>query len=102
MAQLAVCDGNLHQSDENEMILTGRGGRRYKIRTLGSLLHTSFAKQELLPEYFEFLQDVFVRLNIRNCIMHGVGTAFDNLSIGIAAIMFQLLWDIDNCEIFID
>lgn len=94
--------GVLNRSDENEMILTGRGGRKGKIRTLGSLLHTSFAKQELLPEHFEFLHDIFVRLNIRNCIMHGVGTAFDYLSIGIAAIMFQLLRDIADCEIFID
>ena len=41
-------------------------------------------------------------LNIRNCIMHGLGETFDYLNIGIVAIMFQLLWDVAACEIFID
>lgn len=45
---------------------------------------------------------IFCKLNIRNCIMHGLGETFDYLNIGIVAIMFQLLWDVAACEIFND
>ena len=58
------------------------------------------AKEEVLPEYLELMEDIFDRLNIRNVIMHGLGETFDYLNIGLVAIMFQLLWDIAGCEIF--
>ena len=34
--------------------------------------------------------------------VYGLGETFDYLNIGIVAIMFQLLWDVAACEIFID
>lgn len=64
------------------------------------MLKTDFAKEEVLPEYLELMEDIFDRLNIRNVIMHGLGETFDYLNIGLVAIMFQLLWDIAGCEIF--
>lgn len=98
--QFFVEKGVLQESPDNELVLTGSSGKR--VRTLGSLLHSNFAKEEMLPEYLELMKDFFVKLNIRNCIMHGLGEAFDYLDIGLAAIMFQLLWDIADCDIFKD
>ena len=104
MYALFVREGALEKSAENEMILTGTGriGKRKLTRTLGTLIRTDFAKEEILPEYLEIIEDIFARLNIRNCIMHGLGETFDYLNIGLVAIMFQLLWDIAMCEIFKD
>ena len=68
----------------------------------GGLLNSNFAKEEIRPEYLELLKNFFVELNIRNCIMHGLGETFDYLNIGLVAIMFQMLWDIVECEIFKD
>ena len=61
-------------ASDNEMILTGVGqkGERKLSRTLGSLLNSNFAKEEILPEYLELLKKFFLELNIRNCIMHGL------------------------------
>ena len=59
-------------ASDNEMILTGVGGKRKLSRTLGSLLNSNFAKEEILPEYLELLKKFFLELNIRNCIMHGL------------------------------
>lgn len=102
MYALFVREGVLEVSSENEMILTGVGRRKKGklTRTLGTLLKTDFAKEEVLPEYLELMEDIFDRLNIRNVIMHGLGETFDYLNIGLVAIMFQLLWDIAGCEIF--
>lgn len=104
MYKLFVREGVLEATAENEMILTGAGGykRRKRTRTLGSLLKTDFAKEEILPEYLELMENFFVKLNIRNCIMHGLGETFDYLNLGLVAIMFQLLWDVADCEIFKD
>ena len=84
------------------MILTGvcLKGKRKLTRTLGGLLNSNFAKEEIRTEYLELLKNFFVELNIRNCIMHGLGETFDYLNIGLVAIMFQMLWDIVECEIF--
>ena len=71
-------------------------------RTLGRLLNSNFAKEEILPEYLDVMQNFFVELNIRNCIMHGLGETFDYLNIGLVAIMFQMLWDIVDCVMFKD
>lgn len=90
----------LKVSSDNEMILTGETQNGKRKRTLGSLLKTSFAKEEILPEYLELMDNFFGELNIRNCIMHGLGETFDYLNIGLTAIMFQLLWDVAACEIF--
>ena len=97
--KLFVRKGALKDSPDNEIILTGSSRR--KRRTLGGLISSQYAKEEILPEYYELLKDIFIRLNIRNCIMHGLGESFDYLDRGIAAIMFQLLWDISGGEIFI-
>ena len=59
-------------ASDNEMILTGVGGKRKLSRTLGSLLNSNFAKEEILPEYLELLKKFFLELNIRKCIMHGL------------------------------
>lgn len=104
MYSLFVREEVLAESPENRMVLTGVGyvkGRKI-IRTLGTLLKTDFAKKEILPEYMEIMRDIFGKLNIRNCIMHGLGENFDYLNIGFVAVMFQLLWDIATCEIFKD
>lgn len=104
MYALFVSEGVLEPSMDNEMILTGVGhnkGRRLD-RTLGALIKTDFAKKEILSEYMKIIDIIFCKLNIRNCIMHGLGETFDYLNIGIVAIMFQLLWDVAACEIFID
>ena len=104
MYALFVSEEVLEPSMDNEMILTGVGhnkGRRLD-RTLGTLIKTDFAKEEILPEYMEIMENIFGSLNIRNCIMHGLGESFDYLNIGIVAIMFQLLWDVAACEIFND
>lgn len=58
---------------------------------MGALLKTDFAKEEILPEYLEIMEAVFGRLNVRNCIMHGLEETFDYLNMGLVAIMFQLL-----------
>lgn len=104
MYSLFIREGILKRSEDNELILTGRVVSRKKgqgkVRTLGSLLNFSYAKEELQPEYHRLLTDIFIHLNIRNSIMHGSGEAFDYLHIGIAAIMLQLLWDISECAIF--
>jgi hypothetical protein len=106
MYTLFVRQGVLEESAENEMVLTGVGHRnrsgRKVTRTLGSLLKSDFAKSEILPEYMELMDNIFVKLNIRNSIMHGLGESFDYLNIGLVSIMFQLLWDIGSCEIFKD
>ena len=57
---------------------------------------------KVVSEYMKVIDIIFCKLNIRNCIMHGLGETFDYLNIGIVAIMFQLLWDVVACEIFID
>ena len=102
MYALFVREEVLAESLENRMVLTGVGYvKRGRItRTLGTLLKTDFAKKEILPEYMEIMRDIFGKLNIRNCIMHGLGENFDYLNIGFVAIMFQLLWDVVMCEIF--
>lgn len=104
MYELFVREGVLKASAEMEMILTGVGHERQKklTRTLNTLLNTKFARKEIWPEYLEFMRDLFVKLNIRNSIMHGVGETFDYLNLGIVSIMFQLVWDIATCEIFRD
>lgn len=104
MYELFVREGVLKASAEMEMILTGVGHERQKklTRTLNTLLNTNFARKEIWPEYLEFMRDLFVKLNIRNSIMHGVGETFDYLNLGIVSIMFQLVWDIATCEIFRD
>ena len=104
MYALFVSEGVLEPSMDNEMILTGVGhnkGRRLD-RTLGTLIKTDFAKKEIISEYMKIIDIIFCKLNIRNCIMHGLGETFDYLNIGIVAIMFQLLWDVAACEIFND
>ena len=104
MYALFVSEEVLELSIDNEMILTGVGhnkGRRLD-RTLGALIKSDFAKKEILSEYMKIIDIIFCKLNIRNCIMHGLGETFDYLNIGIVAIMFQLLWDVAACEIFND
>lgn len=87
----------LKDSPDNEIILTGSSRR--KRRTLGGLISSRYAKEEMLPEYYELMKDIFIKLNIE-IIMHGLGESFDYLDRGIAAIMFQLLWDISGGEVF--
>lgn len=96
--KLFVRKGLIKDSPDNEIILTGSSRR--KRRTLGGLISSQYAKEEILPEYYELMKDIFIKLNIRNCIMHGLGESFDYLDCGIAAIMFQLLWDISGGEVF--
>lgn len=96
--KLFVRKGVLKDSPDNEIILTGSSRR--KRRTLGGLINSQYAKEEMLPEYYELMKDIFIRLNIRNCIMYGLGASFDYLDRGITAIMFQLLWDISGGEVF--
>ena len=102
--RLFVEKGVLKNTPDNEMILTGvcQKGKRNRSRTLGRLLNSNFASEEILPEYLDVMQNFFIDLNIRNCIMHGLGETFDYLNIGLVAIMFQMLWDIAECEIFND
>ena len=102
--RLFVEKGVLKNTPDNEMILTGvcLKGKRKLTRTLGRLLNSNFASEEILPEYLDAMQKFFIELNIRNCIMHGLGETFDYLNIGLAAIMFQMLWDIVDYEIFKD
>lgn len=104
MYELFVREGVLKASAEMEMLLTGVGHERQKklTRTLNTLLKTNFARKEIRTEYLELMKDLFVKLNIRNSIMHGVGETFDYLNLGIVSIMFQLIWDIATCEIFKD
>ena len=104
MYELFVREGVLKASAEMELILTGVGHERQKklTRTLNALLETNFARKEIRTEYLELMKDLFVKLNIRNSIMHGVGETFDYLNLGIVSIMFQLIWDIATCEIFKD
>lgn len=104
MYELFVREGVLKASAEMKMILTGVGHERQKklTRTLNTLLETNFARKEIRTEYLELMKDLFVKLNIRNSIMHGVGETFDYLNLGIVSIMFQLIWDIATCEIFKD
>lgn len=72
MYELFVREGVLKASAEMEMILTGVGHERQKklTRTLNTLLKTNFARKEIRTEYLELMKDLFVKLNIRNSIMH--------------------------------
>ena len=85
---------------DNRIILVGKSGRMS--RTLGSMIRSIFAEKEISAEYLELLKDMFGRkkLNIRNCIMHGLGEPYDYLSIAIVAVMFQVLWDIADGSIW--
>lgn len=58
MYDLFVRTEALEKSAENEMILTGVGrkNKRKLTRTLGSLIKTDFAKEEILPEYMEIME----------------------------------------------
>lgn len=74
MYALFVSEEVLEPSMDNEMILTGVGhnkGRRLD-RTLGTLIKTDFAKKEIISEYMKIIDIIFCKLNIRNCIMHGI------------------------------
>ena len=104
MYNIFVREGVLEPSLENEMILTGVGHKNKKklSRTLGSMLKSDFAQKEIIPEYLQIMEDIFGKLNIRNCIMHGLEETFDYMNIWLVSIMFQLLWDIADCEIFKD
>lgn len=65
--RLFVEKGVLKNTPDNEMILTGvcLKGKRKLTRTLGGLLNSNFAKEEIRPEYLELLKNFFVELNIR-------------------------------------
>ncbi len=92
--------GVLEDSRDNAQILVGTYNHRAS--TLGTIFHSAYAKQELRPEYYNLLWILFdtKNMNIRNCIMHGNSAKFDYLSINVAAVMLQLLWDIAAGDIF--
>lgn len=98
--QMFVSHALIDDTKDKRAILTGMD--RNKPITIGTILHSDYAEKEIVPEYFELLKDLFdvKRMNIRNCIMHGNSTTFDYLSINIAAVMLQLLWDIASGDIF--
>mgnify|MGYP001067107645 CR=1 FL=1 len=56
--RLFVEKGVLKNTPDNEMILTGvcLKGKRKLTRTLGGLLNSNFAKEEIRPEYLELLK----------------------------------------------
>lgn len=92
--------GIIDDSMDNHKILTGT---KIKTKTtLGSLLHSGYAEAQIRPEYFKLITILFdsKKMNIRNCVTHGKSTIYDYLAIEIAAVMMQLLWDIDNGSIF--
>lgn len=100
MYDLFVREKLLDDTADNRMILVGKGKRMN--RTLGSMIRSAFVEKEISAEYLELLKDMFGRkkLNIRNCIMHGLGESYDYLSIAIVAVMFQVLWDIADGSIW--
>ena len=100
MYDLFVREKILDDTADNRIILVGKGKRMN--RTLGSMIRSAFAEKEISAEYLELLKDMFGRkkLNIRNCIMHGLGESYDYLSIAIVAVMFQILWDIADGSIW--
>lgn len=100
MYDLFVREKILDDMVDNRIILVGKSGRMS--RTLGSMIQSAFAEKEISAEYLELLKDMFGRkkLNIRNCIMHGLGESYDYLSIVIVAVMFQILWDIADGSIW--
>ena len=100
MYDLFVREKILDDTADNRMILVGKDKRMN--RTLGSMIRSVFAEKEISAEYLELLKDMFGRkkLNIRNCIMHGLGESYDYLSIAIVAVMFQVLWDIEDGSIW--
>jgi len=67
-----------------------------KENTIGSILHSRYAKSQIRPEYFNILQYMFgaENLNIRNCIAHGNSETYDYLSVEVAAVMLQFLQDL--------
>lgn len=99
-----VRESVIKATSDNEMILTGiwRAKNRKGYRTLGRLLNAKFTQDETCQEYYRLMHSLFIRLNIRNCIMHGIDETFDYFNIQLTAIMFQLAWDIADCSIFND
>ncbi len=71
--------------------------------TLGRLIDFSYVKQIVRPEYINLMKNLFgvKKINLRNCIMHGHANSFDYLSLGFAAVMMQLYWDIVGEDVFI-
>ena len=51
--KLFVRKGVLKNSPDNEIVLTGSSRR--KRRTLGGLITSQYAKEEILPEYYELM-----------------------------------------------
>ncbi|WP_413853893.1 hypothetical protein [Candidatus Ruminimicrobium bovinum] len=70
--------------------------------TLGWLLNSEYIKEIIRPEYLTLMLNLFgtKRINIRNSIMHGYSANFNYLSIGFAAVMLQLFWDIIDRNVF--
>lgn len=82
-----------NDKDMKEILCGKNDGRE---NTIGSILHSRYAKAQIRPEYFDILEYMFgvENLNIRNCIAHGNSESYDYLSIEVAAVMFQFLQDL--------
>lgn len=87
----------LKDTKDNKMVLIGEK------RTLGAVLYSKYAKSQIKEEYMYILDSLFStkKMNLRNSIMHGNNTTYNYLEVGIASIMFEILWSIVRGDIFI-
>lgn len=100
----------LEENSDYEMIIVGEAIENNKnkskkiMRTIGGIIHSSYANQVVFPEYIKLLDLMFSsdKLNIRNNIMHGVNQNYDYFAIGFTSVMLQILWDIGENVIFVD
>lgn len=96
MYSLFIREGILTKEADNEMILTG------KRRTLGEIIHSSYAEKQIRPEYMYILDNMFStkKMNLRNNIMHGNNATYDYLGVGIVSVMIEIFWSIVGKTLF--
>lgn len=96
MYSLFVKEGILSEKPDYKMILTGER------RTLGEIIHSPYVEKQIRPQYMYILKNMFStkKMNLRNNIMHGNNANYDYLAVGIASIMFEILWSIGYKTIF--
>lgn len=101
--EMFVRHGILSDQDDNRLILTGKGkSKNKKQATIGSILHSPFAKQEIRLEYYEIIDMLFStdKMNIRNGIMHGSDSLYNYCNVLIVGPMMQLMWDVADRSVF--
>lgn len=99
-----VRNGIMEAKLDNELMFTGiccRKDRKVR-RMLGDILSSRYAMKRIRPEYLFLLRVMFDgdKLNLRNSIMHGSSETFDYFDLRFVAVMYQIILDISNGDLF--